>query len=406
MYTTNRKIFFTLSVLLISLVIGIMAILRYENLNTSIADMGFFQNNLWNLNHEPFRAFYGHFQPLYYIYSIIYKVAPLEYSAWVLLASQSLIILITTLLLLKYYNHIVALVFILHPATWYIGIGDFHFDSLIIILNTIFFILCKKQNFKFAIIVCLMFGIVKEYYILQTLSGLVYLYIINRSNHKFCSKFNFILIVSIISTLIYALLIYRYALSLLIPNIIVDSINLKEVITSDNDFLNYSRLSDDIIIEKMKYIFSIIFPLSFLIFYKPLTLILAIPNLIILIIFNNSGYFSIANHYSSSLIIPCIIAFSNTYEYLINKFDRIQLLNMSLIIILIISNIIISPSPISRLFYSDKISKYNYKTYHVDKRSVIIKAAINNIIPKNASVSVQNSINYHLLSNRNIECFL
>ena len=82
-----------------------------------------------------------------------------------------------------------------------------------------------------------------------------------------------------------------------------------------------------------------------------------------------------------------------------------------LTIILLVSiffHILLSPSPISRIFWFELVPQYHYTAYIPTKRDAMIKEAIKKYIPDdfNVSVSTQNSVNCaHLAHRRYYFCF-
>jgi len=82
-----------------------------------------------------------------------------------------------------------------------------------------------------------------------------------------------------------------------------------------------------------------------------------------------------------------------------------------LTIILLVSiffHILLSPSPISRIFWFELVPQYHYTAYILTKRDAMIKETIKKYIPDdfNVSVSTQNSVNCaHLAHRRYYFCF-
>ena len=124
------------------------------------------------------------------------------------------------------------------------------------------------------------------------------------------------------------------------------------------------------------------------------------------------NYYDYAAHYSAGLIIPIIVSFSESlpklkkWIYIISKkfifFKTITFSNISAIsnfIIIswvILFQIAVGLSPISRLFWSDKIWSINYQAYIPSERDAVIRNSITKYIPLDSSiiVSSQNNLNY------------
>ena len=73
-----------------------------------------------------------------------------------------------------------------------------------------------------------------------------------------------------------------------------------------------------------------------------------------------------------------------------------------LMIGLLFSHILLSPSPVSRLFWSDKIWSYNYHAYIPTERDEMIKKALSDFIPTSSEIvlSVQNTLTFDSLMKR------
>jgi hypothetical protein len=104
---------------------------------------------------------------------------------------------------------------------------------------------------------------------------------------------------------------------------------------------------------------------------------------------NNSNYYSIGHHY--------LIALLPIYIYCLQDFiyEKKEKFLKYIIIYTLLLNIIISPSPISRLFFTSKITFYNYNSYFITDREEIIKAKIKELFSNEhnmINLSIQNNI--------------
>jgi uncharacterized membrane protein len=71
---------------------------------------------------------------------------------------------------------------------------------------------------------------------------------------------------------------------------------------------------------------------------------------------------------------------------------------------ILLGHIALSPSPISRLFWLNKVWSYNWHAYVPTDRLVMMKVAMDKFIPEDPEVSVatQNTLNYSLLAHRKL----
>ena len=141
---------------------------------------------------------------------------------------------------------------------------------------------------------------------------------------------------------------------------------------------------------------------------SPKSLIPAIPLFAIsLLSKNQENYYSYSNHYSAGLIVPLIISFHNGLplaKYYINRIFTVSSISFEYILVafLVFGHLYFSSSPISRLFWSDKVWSYSWQAYLPTEREKMIKEAISKYIPKNRKIVVvsQNSVNWSELANR------
>ena len=83
---------------------------------------------------------------------------------------------------------------------------------------------------------------------------------------------------------------------------------------------------------------------------------------------------------------------------------RVRLFYMLLFGWILLGHIMLSPSPISRLFWSDKVWSYSWRAYVPTEREAMMKMAMEKYIPASPDVSVttQNTVNWSHLANRKV----
>ena len=71
---------------------------------------------------------------------------------------------------------------------------------------------------------------------------------------------------------------------------------------------------------------------------------------------------------------------------------------------ILVGHVMLSPSPISRLFWSDKVWTYSWQAYVPTERVAMIKSMIEKYIPADPDISVttQNQLNYSHLAHRKV----
>ena len=133
---------------------------------------------------------------------------------------------------------------------------------------------------------------------------------------------------------------------------------------------------------------------------------------------HQSNYYDYAAHYSAGLIIPIIVAYVEGvvlvkkwfYFYYKKSFFckgeysscNIDIFNLFLISWLLFFQVLVGISPVSRLFWSDKIWSTSHKAYISSSRDSIIRDAIEKYIPLDDDliISSQNNINHVRLAMR------
>jgi uncharacterized membrane protein len=193
--------------------------------------------------------------------------------------------------------------------------------------------------------------------------------------------------------------------------------------------------------------------LAFVPLLRSVFLIPAIPLLAIAILSRVPNYYDYNTHYTAGLIIPIIFAFVYGLpraEWIWEKFiawggmqrwriessdgkdsvglkadlqakggtglfarlgieldtpqDRKLLFYVLFSSWFLFGHIMLSPSPISRLFWSDKVWSYSWQAYVPTERDAMMKAAMKKFIPADPEVSVttQNTLNYSHLAQRKV----
>jgi uncharacterized membrane protein len=164
---------------------------------------------------------------------------------------------------------------------------------------------------------------------------------------------------------------------------------------------------------KTLYLLALFGGLLFIPILSPIELIPIIPILGISLLSRLENYYGVSHHYTASLIAPMLIAFSIGYPKVESGFIKIAskftdkkkseyIFFWFVIIWMFIAHILISPSPISRLFWSNKTWAYGVETYIPEARNQLIDEAIKKFIPVDTDVAVssQNTLNCGHLAHR------
>ena len=159
---------------------------------------------------------------------------------------------------------------------------------------------------------------------------------------------------------------------------------------------------------KINYVLVIFGLLLFFPLFSPSALLIAIPIIAISLLSNLKNYYDYASHYTTGLIAPFIYSFKfgveSFYLNYLKKFIGKEIFLALVFLLILIGHSAFSSSPISRLFWSEKVRSYSWRSYIPTDREKMIKESILKYIPadKNISVSTQNSLNWHHLAHRDV----
>jgi len=157
---------------------------------------------------------------------------------------------------------------------------------------------------------------------------------------------------------------------------------------------------------KLIYLVAVFGSLGFLPLLRPAELIPALPILGISLLSKNHLYYGFGHHYTVGLIAPLVVGFALAIPRAMGIWQRVGLkrkvLWVCIFLCLLLSNVLLSPSPLSRLFWTNKVAQYGYRAYIPTDRDRMIKRALKGHIPSdpNVAVSVQNTLNFSYLAQR------
>jgi len=410
-------------------VFGTMSISKYFSFHTTFFDLGIYDHAVWNIAKQGDFSYliWGHFRPIVGVYALLYKLFP---SAITLLLLQTLTIGISAVPLYyiareklgsSYCALLLVVIFFLYSPVEYNNLVNFHTDHLIILLMFLGFYFLEKNKPLAFFLICLPGLFLKESLIPSM--GAMGLYAIVRyrmyksGGILFASAaILFYLIMS--DVMLYlgrdpygSIVLHKGSFSYL-------GNNLFEV--AKNLLLHPWTVIRETITEvwKMGYLTFVFLPLLFIPLISPLSLLPAFPALAISLLSRLPNHYWIQYQYTASVIAPVFVAFiyglkllNGKERYLrgwFKKYLRIgvpkkQLLKASLSSILIISlyyNVVLSPSPISVLFWKKLMRNYYKTSYVITERDRVLSDAIRRFIPQEASVVSQNTVNNSYLAHR------
>jgi len=346
---------------------------------------------------------------------------------------------------------ILIILYLLYFPVWYNCLFDFHFEHLFVLFCAIFYWLVigqwtvdgvwsvvsgqwtkekrlpttdhrlptkiiKTTDYRLpsktlVFLICLLCCLVKEVFALSAI--MMGVYVIIRRRWLVCGS------LIVVFSLLYFIFIECYAVPYFTVGKEAPAIwhnafgylgsNMKEVflnLLTHPWLLITETLSDW---RKLLYIIAIFGPFLFIPLLAPLELLPALPQLFISLLSHKDNFYALSSQYTAGLIVPVFVAFI----YGVKRLERLNVITLKWISIFVILSslffhILLSPSPISRIFWFELVPQYHYTAYIPTKRDAMIKEAIKKYIPDdfNVSVSTQNSVNCaHLAHRRYYFCF-
>lgn len=421
---------------------------RYVALSSNVADLGFFLNNFANIDSQWQQAFCGHIQPLMLLWGAGYKALPAETAPLVLLALQTVAVLGAVVAISKVFGGWSGIAMLLYYPLWANVLFDFHFDHLAVPLLAIFFIASERRRFGWATVAATALMLIKEPFALQTVAcGLYFGWLAYQLRGSGLSPR--LVALGVLLALLGGGWFYS-ATHWLMPYFSDGGpgalqsgafswlgAGLPEMIWTL--FFRPDSVLAEIISTpgKLVYLAVIFGLLAFLPLLRPAALVVALPLLMIAMLSRLDNYYSYANHYTAGVIVPTIVAFRdglrvvrrNFASFLrwgLSKFNRYYLppcanftwsktsmwtvaneskiFSLILILWLLAGHWAFASSPISRLFWSDKVWSYSWHAYLPTEREIMMKEAMLTYIPAdpNVSVATQNTVNWYHLANRKV----
>ena len=407
--------------------LSLLSVLKYWSLHSSLADLGFLTRSMQAIELGGFQELFSvHAKPLLIFYYGLYSLLDPPLFNVVVLCFQAIFLAMPAYYLLKKFGRLTVLAYILFFPLWFNALFDFHLDHLSVPLLLTFFLFAHSGRIGFAFIFAITLALVKEPFALQTGMCGIYLLAINLK-----SGLNLKLYLYSFGLIIFGFGYFFVINQLIIPlysNEIDFSIGLQSEAFAYLGanfgeailylFTNPLQIIVDILYTPgmIIYLVALFGALGFISLLKPAPLLIALPILAISLLSQNESYYGLGHHYTAGLIAPMIFSFIGGLpkaNYFWNRaglvwyrLTRLTLpipcFKLFLVMWLILAHIALAPSPIGRLFWSDKIWAYSYKAYIPSKRDTMIKEAITKFIPTDSDVvtSVQNNINWWPLLQR------
>lgn len=427
----NAKTIGYFALALLALFFVAMPHLRYEALSSSFFDLGIFATNFWNIAREPARAFVGHVQPLTLPYGMIYSVLPAQLGAHAIIAAQTAALIGSVAVIWRAFGAWAGAAMLLYFPLWTNALFDFHFDHLTVPILAAYFVACEKRRYLIAGLAALSLVLVKEPFALMTSAAGLHLAWLVFARRKEGHAARLLVLAAL--AFVFGLAWFFAVTHWVMPYFgdagrgVLDSSAFSWLGSGLTEIVGSIVTRPDIVIaeilgnpQKLLYVLLIFGPFLFIPLLRPAPLIVAAPILSISLLSRDANYYSHAAHYTAGLIVPIIVAFHQglpvarrIVEFVLRRLapchflgtpqtSAATLLGVALATAILFWHWAYAPSPIGRLFWSDRVWAYSWRAYVPTERDGVIKAAINEHIPTDPAVSVssQNTLNWGLLPNR------
>ncbi len=440
------------------IILASLAILKYLSLHSSFFDLGIFISLFYKLSHyeEWWRLFGGHAQPLMLIYAAVCKVLSENSAPLAVIVLQAFFLTLPGFWILKRYGRLPFLLFALYFPLWFNALFDFHMDHLAVPLLFWFYFLVEDGRYKLAVLPAVLLPFVKEPFALQTAACGIWLVVRSLWRNK-PSTTNYQQIITGLFLILVGFGYFYLLVNYVFPALTgkkgyLSTLAFSWMGNSLREIVHFIFTHPLIILkevlgssEKVFYLVAVFGPFLFIPFLSPLYLIPAVPILAISLLSHNPNHYGYAHHYTVGLVAPIFMAFikglpktdkivgrwlivgslwSNSNLWIkkigislcskqlttdhcpLTTAHQPPTTNYQLLTLVLFSSlffhILLSPSPISRLFWTNKVWNYGYEAYIPTERDRMIKKAIKKYIPSDPEVAVatQNTLNWGYLALR------
>lgn len=373
-------------------VLAVMSCFKYLALHTTVSGLGLVLSDLASIHADGawWRAFAGHSQPLLLFFAQVYRLVPDQAAPFVLLIAQALVLALPALVTARRYGVLAALAYALYFPVWTNALNGFHPDHLLVPVLFAFLLAARSGRFVLAACLGLLPALVGEYHILTTICCGLYLFAVHERHRA-----GLLLMVG------GSLLLY-VAVFWLIPfcSIPPPPTRLTALLGSWlGQAGTFPRVADGWCLT------ACLGALLFFPLFRPKLLLPALPSLV-LALFAGSGPDGLTGPVTAGLAGPLFFAFCEVLgpvRVLVGhsgagarRFGLVVFVALGLV------HVLVSPSPISRLFLTGDNFAFGVAAYEPTARDAAILAEILRSVPDDAAVAVssQNTLNWGALAER------
>ncbi len=400
--------------MLLLLLLPVMALLKPTSLHCSFFDLGVYAWKSWTIAHGGLQQlFFEHAMPGLGLGGMLYAVFP---SLYALLLLQSLLLLLPACCMYRVWRRTgadrEAIWLVAYAAffpVWYIGLFDFHVDALVLPLGYLFYQACFRERWGWAAASALTLCLVKEPYALSAAMCGAYLALKHRRWGMGAAVF--------LAGLAYFYAAMRWLIPLGSPQRtgVLGGSAFSWMGGTMGEQLGFI-LTHPLEVAaalftppgKTLYLLALFGSLAMAPLFAPLELMPALPQLAISLLSRQENYHALGHHYTAALVMPLTVAFAVGLPRALHAWERAGRRRGVLLAVagfcLLAGNVLVSPSPVSRLFWTDKVWSYGWRAYLPTSRDRAIAQAITETVPPDPDVvvSCQNTLAHSRLFNRRL----
>jgi uncharacterized membrane protein len=388
--------------------------LRYATWHTHVFDLGSYDQKIWvasvqehltGVIEQTYRGgerfspcgatrYWGicHFQPLYVIYALAYRLWP---SPLLLLWSQALLVasgaipcyLMTREQLGSTAGVLGVMVYLLHPAVQFNALLDFRPDHVAIPFLFWAFWLAERNRPGLALVAAAVPALAKESLILAFAA--FGLYLLARRRH--------VLLGAAATTVGMAVFIVVVFGILAGPGNSEGVFMIRRYLSVGSELV-----APGLVAGKLFYLVSLFGPVAFLSWRDPVALLPAMPSLGISLLSNDMAHFSIESQYAASVVAPAFAGLLTALGCLEAHRNGAALRALGALVTLsFVFSWAQGPTPLGLGFWNERWGhKWHYRNYMPDRQAALDESA--RLIPDNPDVMVvsQNDVNTAALAHR------
>lgn len=388
-------------------ILAAMATAKYFTLHTTFADLILLVDHLEHLSERGWWPvlFWGHLQPLKIPLAVLHAALPDAARIPALLIGQAVLLALPAAALWRRHGAMGYAAYALAFPLWYIALFDVHIDAVAVPLLFWFAFAEADGRLGRACVPALMLALVKETFALQTVACGLFLLVRHGRRARVAGS----------ALALFGAAYFVLAVGVLLPGLgpsgggpigagafgwLGGSLGemLRTILTDPARVLSMMFGEPG----KLLYVGALIAAFLGLPLLAPSWWIVALPPLALSLLSTQPNHYGLGHHYTAGLLPPLTMAFCAAWPRVRDcaaTLVRPRTATALALCAVLAVHVALSPSPVSRLFWTDKIWSYGWRAYVPTARDAMIRRALDEHIPKSGvtCISAQNTVVWHSL---------